>query len=178
MALAGRGTWSVAKLVQRIQSVVLCFRKRAHPQKAPAGLVGEGVPRTLAVMGEGADRRALQAAFDERGWAVTYADSTTEALVLQMQQRFPIVLFQREVAGRDWRPAVRVLSRMMPRACVVLMSDTSDMNQWEELVRCGGFDVVRTPVEGNAVIRMVSAAWSIWKQQDSHAARPVAGLKR
>ncbi len=129
-------------------------------------------------MGEGADRLALRAAFDDRGWPLCFAESTTEALVLQMQERFPIVLFQREVAGRDWRPAVRVLSRMMPRACVVLMSDTSDMNQWEELVRCGGFDVVRTPLDGPAVIRLVGAAWSIWKQQESHAARPVADLKR
>lgn len=168
----------VAKLVKRIQAVVQSMRGRRSVEETPALPEREAGPRTMAVVCDGVDRAALQAAFDEKGWAFTVVDNTTEALVQQMQERFPVVLFQRDVAGKDWRPAVRVLSRMTPRPCVVLLSDTYDMNQWDELVRCGGFDVARTPVDGAAVIRMVSAAWSVWKQQDSHAARPLAEVKR
>lgn len=168
----------VAKLVKRIQAVVHSMRGRTRVESQPPLPAAEAGPRTLAVMVEGPDRAALQAAFEEKGWALTVADNTTEALVLQLQERFPVVLFQRDVAGKDWRPAVRVLSRMLPRPGVVLLSDKSDMNQWEELVRCGGFDVARTPVDGAAVMRMVSAAWSVWKQQDGHTVRPIADVKR
>lgn len=168
----------VAKLVKRIQAVVDSIRGRRRVEGPPVlPAPGAGL-RAMAVISDGADRAALQAAFEEKGWVLIVADNTTDALVLQMQERFPVVLFQRDIAGKDWRPAVRVLSRMMPRPGVVLLSDTSDMNQWEELVRCGGFDVARTPVDGGAVMRMVSAAWSVWKQQDSHAARPMADAKR
>ncbi|MGJ5817581.1 hypothetical protein [Paludibaculum fermentans] len=173
-----RGMLPVAKVVQRIQAVVRSLGRRTRAGQRPMGAPAEPGPRTLAVMGEGPDRSALQAAFDERGWGLALADNTTDALVQQMQERFQVILFQREVAGRDWRPAVRVLSRMIPRPCVVLLSDTCDMNQWEELVRCGGFDVARTPVNGNAVMRMVTAAWSIWKQQEGHAARPVVDARK
>ncbi len=125
----------------------------------------------MAIVAGGVDTAALQSAFQDAGWPLAVADNTTDALMMQMEQRFCVILLQREAAGRDWRPAVRVLSRMAPRPCVLLLSQTPDMNLWEELVRCGGFDVVRVPLDGGAMIRTVRAGWSVWKQQPGAATR-------
>jgi hypothetical protein len=59
---------------------------------------------------------------------------------------------------------------------VVLLSGSSDKNLWGELVRCGGFELLRTPVDPDAVIRTVRAGWFVWQNQ--HNLRQMAAENR
>jgi DNA-binding NtrC family response regulator len=155
----------MVKVAGRFQAVISELRRSARLRPARGRTVADAVPRALAVMGEGPGREALQAVFRDAGWTSVVADSSATALARQEKEPVPIILYERELTERGWRQAVSHFSRLSPRPCVVLLSQSSDKNLWDELVRCGGFDLLRTPVDRDAVIRTVRAGWSIWRNQ-------------
>jgi DNA-binding NtrC family response regulator len=130
----------------------------------------------MAVMGEGPGRDALEGVFRDAGWQLVVADNSTSAIMRQQNEAWPIILYERELTGRGWRQAVSRFSRLSPHPFVVLLSHSSDNNLWDELVRCGGFDLLRTPIDPDEVIKTVSAGWAIW--QNWHNRRIVATANR
>jgi len=74
-------------------------------------------------------------------------------------------LYERELNPCHWREAVSLLSRLSPRPYVILLSSSSDKNLWDELVRHGGSEILRTPIDRDAVMRAVNAGWSLWRNQ-------------
>jgi DNA-binding NtrC family response regulator len=138
----------------------------------PDWAVVDVAPRALALMGEGPGRDALQVVFRDAGWKLVVADTSASAVVRQEKEPLPIILYEREMRKGGWRQAVSLFSRLSPRPCVLLLARSSDKNLWDELVRCGGFDLLRTPVDRDAVIRTVRAGWSIWQNQ--HNSRQLA----
>lgn len=166
----------MAKVADRFQAVIAGLRKPARLRSMPDRAVVDAAPRALAVMGEGPGREALQVVFRDAGWKLAVADTSASAIARQKNDPLPIILYDRELAERGWRQAVSLFSRLSPRPCVVLLSPSSDKNLWDELVRCGGFDLLRTPVDRDAVIRTVRAGWSIWRNQ--HKPRQLAAGNR
>jgi DNA-binding NtrC family response regulator len=153
------------KVAGRFQSVISGLHRSARLRPARDRTVVDAVPRALAVMGEGPGRDTLQAVFRNAGWTLVVVDTSASALARQAKEPVPIILYERELTETSWRQAVSLFSRLRPRPCVVLLSRSSDQNLWDELVRCGGFDLLRTPVDRDAVIRTVRAGWSIWRNQ-------------
>ena len=166
----------MTKVLGRFQAVVSWLRRPARLRSMPDRAVAEAAPRALAVMGEGPGRDALQAVFRDFGWKLVVAETSASAIARQEKEPLPIILYERELTERGWRQAVSHFSRLLPRPCVVLLSRSSDKNLWDELVRCGGFDLLRTPVDREAVIRTVRAGWSIW--QNRHNPRQLAAENR
>jgi len=111
-------------------------------------------PRSLAIMAEGPARAELEAVFHEAGWELAIGGVA------------PIVFYERESNPSGWHAAVCALSALSPRPYIVLLSKTADGNLWEELVSCGGSDVLRMPLERDAVLRAVKTGWSIWSSQE------------
>ena len=166
----------MAKVVDQFRTVVSGLRRPARSRSMPRRAVVDAAPRALVVMGPGPGRDALQGVFRDAGWALVVADTSASAFASQRKDPLPIILYERELAERGWRQAVSLFSRLSPRPCVVLLSRSSDQNLWDELVRCGGFDLLRTPIDRDAVIRIVRAGWSIWRNR--HNARPLAVVSR
>jgi DNA-binding NtrC family response regulator len=152
-------------VVDRFQTVISGLRNWARLRPMPVRAAADAVPRALAVMGEGPGRDALQVVFRDAGWQLVIADNSTSAIMRQQNEAWPIILYERELTGRGWRQAVSLFSRLSPRPCVVLLSCSSDKNLWDELVRCGGFDLLRTPVDRDAVLQTVRAGWAIWQNR-------------
>jgi DNA-binding NtrC family response regulator len=155
----------MAKVIDQFHGLVSGLRKSARRRSMSGRAVVEVAPRALAVMGEGPGRESLQGVFREAGWMLSVAGNATSAIASQERDHFPIILYERELAERDWRRAVSIFSRLSPRPCVILLSRNSDKNLWDEVVRCGGFDLLRTPVDRDTVIRTLRAGWSIWQNQ-------------
>jgi DNA-binding NtrC family response regulator len=155
----------MAKVIDQFHALVSGLCKSARPRSMSGRAVVEVAPRALAVMSEGPGRKSLQELFHEAGWTLALAGNSASAISSQEKNHFPIILYERELAERDWRQAVSIFSRLSPRPCVILLSRNSDKNLWDELVRCGGFDVLRTPVDPDTVIRTLKAGWSIWKNR-------------
>jgi DNA-binding NtrC family response regulator len=155
----------MAKVADKFQTVLLRLRGSVPLRSMLDRAFADSAPRALAVMGEGASRDSLQGVFRDAGWKLEVADNSASALARQRKEPLPIILYERELTESGWRHAVSLFSRLSPRPCVLLLSRSSDKNLWEELVRCGGFDLLRTPIDRDAVIRTVSAGWSIWRSR-------------
>jgi len=78
---------------------------------------------------------------------------------------FRSFLYERELNPHRWREAVSLFSRLSPRPYVILLSSSSDKNLWDELVRHGGSEILRTPIDGDAFKRAIRSAWSLWRNQ-------------
>jgi DNA-binding NtrC family response regulator len=167
---------SMAKVLDQFQAVISRPRRSARLRSMPDRAVVDAAPRALAVMGEGPGRDALQVVFRDAGWKLVVANTSASATARQEKEPLPFMLHERELTERGWRQAVSLCSRLSSRPCVVLLSRSSDKNLWGELVRCGGFDLLRTPVDRDAVIRTVRAGWSIWQNQ--HNPRQLAAENR
>lgn len=120
-------------------------------------------PRALAIMRPGPERDALQAIFREADWDLAIAESLSFALTSQKTHPFPIVLWERELLDCDWHKAVSVLSGLPPRPWVILLSGHSDKNLWDDLTGFGGSDILRTPLDKEAVVRAIRSGWFLWR---------------
>lgn len=123
----------------------------------------EESPRALAIMRPGPDRDTLQAIFRAADWTLTIAESFSCALTSQKANPFPIVLWQSELMDCDWHKTVSVLSGLPPRPWVILLSGHPDKNLWDDLVAFGGSDIVRTPLDPEAVVCAVRSGWFLWR---------------
>jgi DNA-binding NtrC family response regulator len=153
----------MAKVIDQFQAIIAGLR-RSPGRQLSVSAVGEA-RKALAVMSDGPDRDALKAIFRDAGWRLTLMGDLASAIAGQERDRCPIILYERELAEKDWRPAVSIFSRLSPRPGVILLSRNSDKNLWDELVRCGGFDLLRTPLNGDVAVRTLKSAWAIWQNQ-------------
>jgi PleD family two-component response regulator len=150
------------RVIEKCQSLLPGLR-RGNSSASP-GLTDDRMPKVLAVISSCPDRTALERLASVSGWQLTFADSLAAALHSRTVLP-PVVLYQRELAGGDWRVAVRTLSRMLPRPCVILLSSTTDRNLWDELERSGGSDLLKLPLDNGSTLRSVNRAWALWRSQ-------------
>jgi len=154
----------MVRMVNEFQAIVSRLRRSAQMKLSRLRIDTENCPRAMAIMAEGPGRDALEAVFRDAGWRLTIADTSAPALD-PVCERLPIIFYERELNRSRWREAVLLLSRLSPRPYVILLSSTSDRNLWDELVRYGGCDIVRTPICRDAVIQAVESGWSLWLSQ-------------
>jgi CheY-like chemotaxis protein len=97
---------------------------------------------------------------------VRFAESCAEAGALSERLRSPIILFDRDWPGTEWRTAVASLAASPHGACVVLLSGVSDDYLRQEVIRMGGYDVLPKPLRAENVQRAVKLALSYWNSRD------------
>ena len=122
-------------------------------------------PCVLAVVEEGPAREAVAETARREGWVLEIADSLKTVLETQRAKRHAVVVYQRELPGIDWREAVSICAGLAGRPCVILLSRLTDHNLWVELARHGGSDLLREPVQIQALGAAVHSAWSLWQTQ-------------
>jgi hypothetical protein len=151
----------VERVVDELQAIVSRLRRSA-PRLSRCGGDRDNCLRALAIMAKGPSRDALQAVFLDAGWRLTIVDTSASAFDPR-NERLPIIFYERELNQSGWRAAVSLLSRLCPRPYVILLSSNRDKNLWDELVRNGGSDILRTPIDRDAVLRAVESGWSLWR---------------
>jgi DNA-binding response OmpR family regulator len=125
----------------------------------------EGAPciRIVSVL-EGAEDRCLLDDVSARNqWDIFFANACDEACRLSDRLKPAVILFDRDVAGADWRQAVSSLASVSGSACILLISRVADNYLWNEVVSNGGYDVLPKPLREDEVLRAVRLAWSYWK---------------
>lgn len=155
------------KVVNRLQEMVLGLGRSGRISSNSRRVVADDAPRALAVMREGSGRDALQAIFDDLGWRLTIAGTPAAAVARHRESSLPVILYERELMDCDWRLPVSLFAKLSPPPCVILMSASADRNLWDEVIRCGGSDILRIPFGHDAVIRAVRAGWSLWRNQQN-----------
>jgi DNA-binding NtrC family response regulator len=96
------------------------------------------------------------------GWYVHFAESCEQASAFAERLSAPVILFDRDWPGTDWKAAVTNLAALPHHACVILVSGVADANLWQEVVRRDGYDVLAKPLRAENVLRAVKLALSYW----------------
>src|SRR5438105_2946576 len=118
----------------------------------------------LAVTESEPQRRTLHEIASRRAWELFFAGNWSEAESLLARQRFAIVLCDRDFAGNDWRETVGSLHRATPHSCIILVSAVNDEYLWDEVIRHGGYDVLKKPLQESQVVPAITLALSYVKQ--------------
>ena len=120
------------------------------------GTAAEPPPTALAITTALNDRMQLQGIFAKAGWNIHFVEAVEDAL----HQSAPIVLCDRDLPDSDWREAIRLLAGGPERRCIILASFVADDYLWEEVIQCGGYDVLPKPFREDEVLHAVQFAWA------------------
>src|SRR5579864_2622412 len=119
---------------------------------------GELPLTVVAMTASGSDAGLLREIMESTGWEFRIADGIEDAAAFLGTRAASIVLFDRDLPGVDWRQAVRRLANGQCR--VILASFVADDYLWEEVIHCGGYDVIAKPFREDEVIHMIQFAWA------------------
>jgi DNA-binding NtrC family response regulator len=119
------------------------------------------------------DRNVLTSIAQQEPFDIHFAESCEDASKMASQLTAPMILFDRNWPGTDWRMAVEQLAASPHHACVILMSGVADDYLWQELIRRGGYDILPKPLRNDNVIRVIKLALSYLNSE-----RKPAGLAR
>jgi len=108
------------------------------------------------------DEDALRGILEDSGWTAVAACSLEETLHMQERLDFPIVLYDQDLPGAEWRDGVGGLTRLH-RPAVILLSDVADPYLWNEVVRAGGFDLLPRPFRRDDTLALLDFAHLHWK---------------
>ena len=104
------------------------------------------------------DRSSLECVLAGTPWVVVEADPLELENVLR-EAAVPIV-----ICGRDesncWRKTIRALMKARRNACVIVLSNEADAHLSDEVVGCGGFDLLTRPFKRQQVLPMLVFAYT------------------
>lgn len=119
---------------------------------------GELPLTVLAMTASRSDAALLRGILHSTGWELRIADDLEDAIGFLGARAASIVLFDRDLPGADWRQAIGKLAS--GRCRVILASFVADDYLWEEVIHCGGYDVIAKPFREDEVIHMIQFAWA------------------
>ena len=95
-------------------------------------------------------------------WELFFATKREEAERFLRELKPQIMLFDRDLAGPDWREFVAGFAAATSGVCILLLSTVIDDNLWNDLVSNGGYELLRKPLREEEVSRAVRMARSYW----------------
>lgn len=108
--------------------------------------------------GNGDDRSSLEDVLAGTPWVVVDA-APPEIENVVREASVPIVLCDRDQSD-CWRVTIRSLMKARRDVCVIVLSSEADPLLNDEVVRCGGFDMLTRPLERAQVLPMLLFAYT------------------
>jgi DNA-binding NtrC family response regulator len=121
------------------------------------------VPIVALVVSE-QDRHILMSIACQESVDLHFAESYEEGQAVANRLTVPVILFDRNWLGTEWKPAVESLAALPHRPCVILISGVADDYLFQELNRRGGFDILPKPLRQDNAARIVKLALSYWNR--------------
>jgi hypothetical protein len=115
----------------------------------------------------------LRTLADACQWQIARAKSVNEVEEQFSSAPVPIVVYERDWEGGDWRTGLTKLHQIPAKPCVLLASRVADEYLWQEVVLHHGYDILPKTAPDEKLIRLLKFAW-FWAR--STGQRP-AGAK-
>jgi len=109
------------------------------------------------------DRQVLTFVSNREPVDIHFAESHVDAREAMHRLNAPVILYDRDWPDEDWRTTVRTLASSPHRSCVILASRVADDYLWQELIRCGGYELLAKPFRPDDVTRALKLASSYWR---------------
>jgi hypothetical protein len=138
----------------------------APPKPVEKRIRGNNPGSSIRILAISQDRGCLErltGLADIYDWDLSSCANCARAAALLETEPVPIVFCDRDILEIPWRDAVDILLRSDRSRCIILCSKRDDDHLWQEATRCGGYDVVRKPIQEEQVVRTVDFAWAFWK---------------
>jgi DNA-binding NarL/FixJ family response regulator len=101
------------------------------------------------------------------GWEIRHASTVSEGLAVLRSTAIPLILFDWDETGEDWRSGFSRFASGPNRPCILLASRFADDNLRQEVMRLRGYDVLSRSADPEQIVRAVEFAWSwtTWSQR-------------
>lgn len=119
--------------------------------------------------GNGDDRSSLQGVLAGTRWVVKDACPPEIENVVR-EAAVPIVICDRDPSDA-WRSTIRSLTKTRRDVCVIVLSSESNERLSDEVVRCGGFDMLTRPFERQQVLPMLLFAYTYCRGHGPYLSR-------
>lgn len=130
----------------------------------------------LAVTRNPVCKMSLRVVALEQGWRILFAESIEDALRLQILNRICVLVYDRDLPGVEWRAALRCLLGSSAPLFPIVLSGALQARLRSEVLRCGGYDVARKPLEPRCFVALVRGALALAASIDALETRPTAML--
>jgi len=124
------------------------WKNRENPARPPLTI--------LALMASDPDRELLRDICMDKGWKIVFARTLDEGVTLDAG----IVICDRDLTESDWRAAIQQLAVAPEPRRVILASYVVDDYLWDEVIHCGGYDVLPKPFRAQEVVHTIQFAWA------------------
>jgi DNA-binding NtrC family response regulator len=117
----------------------------------------------------------LQQIADAYEWRIGRALSTDDAQAWISAQPTPIVIYDGDSNGGNWRDALRDMKDLSAHPCVLLASRVADDYLLQEVLRNHGYDLLPKSAPNEKLIHCLKFAWS-WararvNREDAHRSK-------
>jgi CheY-like chemotaxis protein len=109
------------------------------------------------------DRKILTSISDHGSLEMHFAESRVEAWDAVNRLNSPVIVYDRDWPNAEWRTTVQTFASSPKRSCVILASRVADDYLRQELIRCGGYDLLAKPFRADDVARAFKLALSYWR---------------
>lgn len=93
------------------------------------------------------------------GWEIRRASTVQEGVDAVHSYSMPLILFDWDENGEDWRQGVRRLAAVPNPPCILLASRCIDDNLRQEVLRFRGYDVLAKSADREQIVRSIEFAW-------------------
>jgi hypothetical protein len=123
---------------------------------------GKGGVHITAILDCEVDRNTVKEVAADSGWNVQFAPSMGQSLWGTQKPCRTLLIYDSERS--DWREVIAQTSSAMPAACVLLASEVFDQRLWSEVIRLGGRDLIRKPIQKQELQKAIDFAlnWQEW----------------
>jgi len=116
-------------------------------------------PRVLAVTADLCFYSGVLSAASSARWRTDWARTLNRAVEICRLKSPPIVIFDSNLPGVDWRCAFDRLSAVPSRPRILLAAPSIDEELWENVLRRRGYDVVDRAANSEQLERTFRFAW-------------------
>ncbi len=127
--------------------------------------------RLLSVLKTDRDQNLIGRIAKQFPWSLEFAPNSAYALQVLHARPTQIVLFDLDLFGADWKSDLRSLVSTPSQPSVILVANGVSDAVWEEVIECGGYDVLELPLQEVKTQMTVLYAWRFWANCRFHASQ-------
>jgi hypothetical protein len=121
----------------------------------------------LAVTGNLAVRSSLRVLSLEQGWRILFADCLEDGLRLNRLNKVCILVYDRELAGVEWRRGLSMLLILHRASFPIVLSRAPNCRLRSEVLYFGGYELARNPLDPKHFAALVNGALALARSIDS-----------
>jgi DNA-binding NtrC family response regulator len=97
-------------------------------------------------------------------WQLQVAHSTRDAIHSIRSIPASVILCDNRLPDGTWLDVLRQTEHLQPRPQIIVLSPTPDPSLWAEVLNCGAYDVLVSPLDPREVYALVPMAWRHWSR--------------